>query len=77
VLPFAINVLWNNIQKLNVWHLPLYGLTCILGGIGLLCFVMSLVAISCRIPDSRQLKARDLIDISITITIHPRISSRL
>ncbi len=77
MLPFAINVLWNNIQKLNVWHLPLYGLTCILGGIGLLCFVMSLVAISCRMLDSRQLKTRDSIDIRMTNTIHPRIRERL
>lgn len=77
VLPFTINVLWNIVQKLNVWQLPLYGLTCILGRIGLICFVLSLVVISCRRLDSRQLEARDSIDMSMINTIHPRIRERL
>lgn len=78
VLPFTINVLWNIVQKLNVWQLPLYGLTCIiLGSIGLLCFVLSLAIISCRKLGSGQLEARSPNDMSVTNTIHPRIRERL
>ena len=77
VLPFIINVLWNIVQKLNVWQLPLYSLTCILGSIGLICFVLSLAIISCRKLGSRQLEDRGPNDMNMTNAIHPRIRERL
>jgi hypothetical protein len=64
-------------KKLNVWQLPLYGLTCILGGIGLVCFVLAMILIGCRKLDSRQLEAGDSIDMSMSKAIHPRIRERL
>ncbi len=77
VLPFVINVYWNIVQELNVWKLPLYGLTCILGSIGLICFVLASITIRVQSQGSRQLEAGSLLDASMTKAIHPRIRERL
>lgn len=77
VLPFAIDVLWNIVQKVNVWQLPLYSLTCVLGGIGLLSFILASVLVGfCKI-DHRSLETGYSVDASMIKTIHPRIRERL
>jgi len=77
VLPFAITVLWEIVQKLNVWQLPLYGLTCVLGGIGLVSFILASVLVVCRKIDSSSLETGSSVDTSLIKAIHPRIRERL
>ena len=77
VLPFVIDMLWKVVQKLNVWRLPLYGLTCVLGSIGLVSFILALVVLGFRKTDSRLLETRDSVDASMIMAIHPRIRERL
>ena len=77
MLPFVIDMLWKIVQKLNVWRLPLYGLTCVLGSIGLVSFILALVVLGFRKSDSRMLETRDSVDARMVNPVHPRIRERL
>lgn len=77
MLPFVIDMLWKIVQKLNIWRLPLYGLTCVIGSIGLVSFMLALFVLGFRKSYSRILEARDSVDARMINPVHPRIRERL